>query len=113
MFRNVPRAPHPPRSQDLPSPDWRLDRFASLANLILFFPQKRFSIYLGCLVYIFGDPAFVSDPKKELTLRVHDECNGSDVFGSDVRSPLHLGLELLLTLDVIDLHLPALPIVRH
>lgn len=24
------------------------------------------------------------DPSKELTLRVHDECNGSDVFGSDI-----------------------------
>ena len=35
-------------------------------------------------VYIFGDPKFVSDPKKELTVRVHDECNGSDVFGSDI-----------------------------
>ncbi len=35
-------------------------------------------------VYIFGDPAFVSNPKKELTVRVHDECNGSDVFGSDI-----------------------------
>lgn len=36
----------------------------------------------GVSVYIFGDPAFVSDPRKELTLRIHDECNGSDVFGS-------------------------------
>jgi GTP cyclohydrolase II len=26
----------------------------------------------------------MSDPSKELTLRVHDECNGSDVFGSDI-----------------------------
>lgn len=35
-------------------------------------------------VYIFGDPQNISDPKKELTVRVHDECNGSDVFGSDI-----------------------------
>jgi len=35
-------------------------------------------------VYIFGNPAFMSDETKELTLRVHDECNGSDVFGSDI-----------------------------
>lgn len=35
-------------------------------------------------VYIFGNPAYVSDTSKELTLRVHDECNGSDVFGSDI-----------------------------
>ncbi|KAJ7494793.1 cyclohydrolase [Mycena galericulata] len=38
----------------------------------------------GLTVYIFGNPAFVSDASKELTLRVHDECNGSDVFGSDI-----------------------------
>lgn len=24
------------------------------------------------------------DTSKKLTLRVHDECNGSDVFGSDI-----------------------------
>src|SRR6202030_1527297 len=35
-------------------------------------------------VYMFGDPKHISDPKKELTVRVHDECNGSDVFGSDI-----------------------------
>ncbi|PPQ70151.1 hypothetical protein CVT26_014444, partial [Gymnopilus dilepis] len=35
-------------------------------------------------VYIFGNPAYLSDETKELTLRVHDECNGSDVFGSDI-----------------------------
>ncbi|KAF8340657.1 GTP cyclohydrolase N terminal-domain-containing protein [Cantharellus anzutake] len=38
----------------------------------------------GLTVYIFGNPAYMSDPSKELTLRVHDECNGSDVFGSDI-----------------------------
>lgn len=38
----------------------------------------------GITVYIFGNPAFMSDESKELTLRVHDECNGSDVFGSDI-----------------------------
>jgi GTP cyclohydrolase II len=35
-------------------------------------------------VYIFGDIKAITDPKKELTVRVHDECNGSDVFGSDI-----------------------------
>ena len=35
-------------------------------------------------VYIFGPPSYLSDPSKYLTLRVHDECNGSDVFGSDI-----------------------------
>ncbi|KAF5317762.1 hypothetical protein D9619_012564 [Psilocybe cf. subviscida] len=38
----------------------------------------------GLTVYIFGNPAYLSDPSKELTVRVHDECNGSDVFGSDI-----------------------------
>ncbi|KAF9258258.1 hypothetical protein L218DRAFT_1005186 [Marasmius fiardii PR-910] len=35
-------------------------------------------------VYIFGNPDFLRDPSKEVTVRVHDECNGSDVFGSDI-----------------------------
>src|SRR6185436_15145639 len=35
-------------------------------------------------VYIFGDQRDLSNPAKELTCRVHDECNGSDVFGSDI-----------------------------
>lgn len=38
----------------------------------------------GLTVYCFGDPAKMSNPNVKLTLRVHDECNGSDVFGSDI-----------------------------
>ncbi len=38
----------------------------------------------GQTVYIFGNPHDLADPKVELTARVHDECNGSDVFGSDI-----------------------------
>jgi GTP cyclohydrolase II len=38
----------------------------------------------GLTVYIFGPPDRVSDPKCKLALRVHDECNGSDVFQSDI-----------------------------
>lgn len=38
----------------------------------------------GLTVYIFGKPQNISDPNKKLALRVHDECNGSDVFGSDI-----------------------------
>jgi hypothetical protein len=34
----------------------------------------------GQTVYIFGNPAYLRDPTKELTVRVHDECNGSDVL---------------------------------
>lgn len=37
-----------------------------------------------CSLHIVGNPEHMSDPSKELTLRVHDECNGSDVFGSDI-----------------------------
>lgn len=38
----------------------------------------------GLTVYCFGDPAKMSDESVRLALRVHDECNGSDVFGSDI-----------------------------
>ncbi|MGA7974295.1 MAG: GTP cyclohydrolase II [Pseudolabrys sp.] len=38
----------------------------------------------GITLYIFGDPAAIADRKRTLTCRVHDECNGSDVFGSDI-----------------------------
>lgn len=38
----------------------------------------------GMTAYIFGDPDRMSDPEDTLTARVHDECNGSDVFGSDI-----------------------------
>ncbi|WP_042142359.1 MULTISPECIES: GTP cyclohydrolase II [unclassified Pseudoalteromonas] len=34
--------------------------------------------------YIFGDINALADESKHLTCRVHDECNGSDVFGSDI-----------------------------
>ena len=38
----------------------------------------------GMTIYMFGDVASISDPSKPLAARVHDECNGSDVFGSDI-----------------------------
>jgi len=38
----------------------------------------------GQTIYIFGDPHALANPQVELTARVHDECNGSDVFGSDI-----------------------------
>lgn len=38
----------------------------------------------GITLYVFGDPAAIADPARRLTCRVHDECNGSDVFGSDI-----------------------------
>ena len=50
----------------------------------------------GLTVYCFGDPAKMADPNVSLALRVHDECNGSDVFGSDIctcRPYLIFGIE--------------------
>ncbi|MDN3565813.1 GTP cyclohydrolase II [Paeniroseomonas aquatica] len=38
----------------------------------------------GITVYIFGEPHDLANRKVPLTCRVHDECNGSDVFGSDI-----------------------------
>jgi GTP cyclohydrolase II len=38
----------------------------------------------GITLYIFGDATKLGDRKVPLTCRVHDECNGSDVFGSDI-----------------------------
>ncbi len=38
----------------------------------------------GLTVYIFGNPQDLANPNVQLTARVHDECNGSDVFGSDI-----------------------------
>lgn len=50
----------------------------------------------GLTVYIFGRPEDLRDPTKEVTVRIHDECNGSDVFGSDIctcRPYLLFGIE--------------------
>ncbi len=38
----------------------------------------------GQTLYIFGKPRDLANPAVTLTARVHDECNGSDVFGSDI-----------------------------
>jgi GTP cyclohydrolase II len=51
----------------------------------------------GLTAYFFGDATTIHDPKIELTCRIHDECNGSDVFGSDIctcRPYLVHGIEL-------------------
>jgi GTP cyclohydrolase II len=48
-------------------------------DLLLFLPPIG-----GITLYIVGDPAAVADPRRTLACRVHDECNGSDVFGSDI-----------------------------
>ncbi|MGA7958136.1 MAG: GTP cyclohydrolase II [Xanthobacteraceae bacterium] len=38
----------------------------------------------GTTIYLFGDVTKLADPRTQITCRVHDECNGSDVFGSDI-----------------------------
>src|SRR4051794_26380373 len=38
----------------------------------------------GTTVYLFGDPALLGRPETRIACRIHDECNGSDVFGSDI-----------------------------
>ena len=38
----------------------------------------------GTTVYLFGEVARIGRPDTVIACRVHDECNGSDVFGSDI-----------------------------
>jgi GTP cyclohydrolase II len=38
----------------------------------------------GLTIYFFGRMETIPDPEVPLAMRVHDECNGSDVFGSDI-----------------------------
>lgn len=38
----------------------------------------------GLTAYIFGDTDLLTKEDSKKTVRVHDECNGSDVFGSDI-----------------------------
>ena len=53
--------------------------------MTIFFLKQVFSFVrdfrLGLTIYIWGDPETIPDEDIELTCRVHDECNGSDVFG--------------------------------
>jgi GTP cyclohydrolase II len=50
--------------------------------------RPDFSVFLppigGYSIYIFGDMSAIDDPSKPVAVRIHDECNGSDVFGSDI-----------------------------
>ena len=38
----------------------------------------------GLTCYLFGDVGKLGRPQTKITCRIHDECNGSDVFGSDI-----------------------------
>lgn len=53
----------------------------------------------GHTVYIIGDVGAITAPDRPLSVRIHDECNGSDVFGSDIctcRPYLVHGIEVAL-----------------
>ncbi len=51
----------------------------------------------GMTLYMFGEPSRIGDGVTPLACRVHDECNGSDVFSSDIctcRPYLAHGIEM-------------------
>ena len=53
----------------------------------------------GMTVYLFGDVSLLGKSTTRITCRVHDECNGSDVFGSDIctcRPYLAHGIEMCI-----------------
>ena len=53
----------------------------------------------GTTIYCIGDASRLGDRKTPLACRVHDECNGSDVFGSDIctcRPYLAHGIEICI-----------------
>jgi GTP cyclohydrolase II len=54
----------------------------------------------GTTIYLFGDVDRIGKPDTVIACRVHDECNGSDVFGSDIctcRPYLVHGVEVCAT----------------
>ena len=53
----------------------------------------------GHSIYLFGEVAALTDPERKVACRIHDECNGSDVFGSDIctcRPYLAHGIEVCI-----------------
>ena len=55
----------------------------------------------GTTVYLFGDPALLGRLETRIACRIHDECNGSDVFGSDIctcRPYLAHGIEVCIAM---------------
>ncbi len=65
--------------------------------------RNDFKLFLppigGISIYIFGDLAAITDPERAVACRVHDECNGSDVFGSNIctcRPYLAHGIEVCI-----------------
>lgn len=55
----------------------------------------------GMTVYLFGDVELLGQADTQVACRVHDECNGSDVFGSDIctcRPYLAHGIEVCIAM---------------
>lgn len=53
----------------------------------------------GMTLYFFGDVSKLGRPETKVACRLHDECNGSDVFGSDIctcRPYLAHGIEVCI-----------------
>ncbi len=53
----------------------------------------------GMTLYFFGDISKLGNPETKIACRLHDECNGSDVFGSDIctcRPYLAHGIEVCI-----------------
>ncbi len=53
----------------------------------------------GSTIYFFGDVRKLGKPETKIACRLHDECNGSDVFGSDIctcRPYLAHGIEICI-----------------
>ncbi len=53
----------------------------------------------GMTLYLFGDTGKLGQPETRVACRLHDECNGSDVFGSDIctcRPYLAHGIEVCI-----------------
>jgi len=71
---------------DLTEEDFRetLFKFSNDSRL----NDPSINVYLpqvgGLTCYVFGDARKIRDPLTEIAVRVHDECNGSDVFGTDI-----------------------------
>ncbi|MGL4323519.1 MAG: GTP cyclohydrolase II [Beijerinckiaceae bacterium] len=54
-------------------------------ELVTRWDMKVFLPPIGSMTaYVMGSVADLANPRKRIACRVHDECNGSDVFGSDI-----------------------------
>ncbi len=89
---------------DISEPDLRRNLFEQTGGM---FPElvtrRDLEVFLppigGQTVYLFGDADKLGRAETKIACRVHDECNGSDVFGSDIctcRPYLAHGIEVCI-----------------